>query len=129
MRLSSALHAIELRACSKVNSEVSLDRTNSGNIKFYWRYHSIMSKEIIAKLNDEELEAVCGGGAKDELEKGFFGEMGKFGFAIIAVPVTAMLSTLAVWGTKLLTEKLDKKIAESKANQPIAPTAAVEAQK
>ena len=78
------------------------------------------SKEIF-KLSDEDLTKVCGGGKSpgESISEGFFGEMGKFGWAIIALPVGAFLSTVAIWGAKLLTEKFDKKIEESK--QPLKP--------
>jgi hypothetical protein len=91
-----------------------------------------MSNKEILRVNDEDLAEVCGGVKgdgtpdvvpTDEWKKGFFSESGKFCFALIAVPVTAALSTLAVWGTKLLTEYLDKKIAERTAIKSAAAEA------
>lgn len=75
-----------------------------------------MSKEIMVKLTDAELEAVCGGNfsAKDEAKKAAIDEAIKFGIGIVAVPVGAGLSRLAVWFVDRLTKKLDTMIDESK---------------
>ena len=84
-----------------------------------------MSKENIVKLCDEDLTEVCGGGDGDEFKKGFFGEAGKFCFAVVGAPIIAALTGMAVWGINRLTKKLDQKLDASKNKQPLKLPATV----
>lgn len=68
-----------------------------------------MIKEKIVKLNDEDLAEVSGGWKFNfaEWEKGFFGEMGKSCFLIVASPFIACVQEIGKWVGKKITDKAE----------------------
>ena len=74
-----------------------------------------MIKGNIVKLHDEDLAEISGGGEEfnpvNESKKAAIDESVKFGIGIVAVPVGALLTKLAVWFAEtIVIPKLNKKV-------------------
>ena len=78
----------------------------------------MMINEKIVKLNETDLEEVCGGGDDKTLTQIFkesmVSEAGKNAFLFIASPIiisaSVGVSTFAKWAFERLTKKLDEKL-------------------